>query len=353
MVATVVAVVMLIAGCQSTNPQGPTPIPSITLTPLPTRTATPEGVVEPTLRPIITATGLGPTPAPVVELPTIAPTPGPICSAAKAGDTVASLLTRAGYADFSPWADFCTLNGMASGCTNIVAGKEYCVPRQTATPTPPGYEMTAAAQFTALGNLVGPQNRPTAMYTVVEGDNIMVVQIKTGASLRELCELNNPSPINCGPCQIDKPIGQQGCKPVLVLGAQIKIYGPTPTPTITPTLTGSETATPTPPYPKPRIVAPINGETVIGPVQLVWVTASLLQPDERYLVLMTDMTSGKSYEFESDSTSLRLPENIQPVDGKPHTINWQVGVARQNEEGAYIQVGNPSVIYTFIWQSHP
>ena len=48
---------------------------------------------------------------------------------------------------------------------------------------------------------------------------------------------------------------------------------------------------------------------------------------------------------------LRLPADIQPTDGQPHTFNWQVMVARKTPDGAYMVVGRKSVIYTFTLQN--
>src|SRR5947209_12215774 len=96
-------------------------------------------------------------------------------------------------------------------------------------------------------------------YVIKKGDTITSLQLDLGVTLRQLCDLNHPDPINCGGCNIDAPIGQQGCRPLLREGATIRIPGPTPTPTITPTLTGSETATPTPPYAAPQILSPSQG----------------------------------------------------------------------------------------------
>jgi hypothetical protein len=67
-------------------------------------------------------------------------------------------------------------------------------------------------------------------------------------------------------------------------------------------------------------------------------------------VVLTDITSGKSWEFETQATSYRLPIEMKPTDGQPHTINWRVGVARKSPEGAYVVTAPMSLIYTFIWQ---
>ena len=342
----------LLAGCKPNTPPGPTEIPTLTVTPSPSVTPSGPQSPVPSLRPVVTATGLAPTPAPVVERPTDAPTAGPKCFTARQGDTVLQIITRAGYGDLAVWGEFCALNGMAPGCNVIQAGKEYCVPRQTDTPTPKGFSETATARASEIGNIGATKYPALTTYTIVKDDNIISVQLKTGVSLRVLCELNHPETINCSPpCKIDKPIGEQECRPVLKIGAKIRIPGPTATPTITPTLTGSETMTPTPLYSAPRLVAPVTGQTVSGDVQLIWLPVRILKPDERYLVLATDVTGGKNYEFETESTSVRLPDYAKPADGQPHTVNWQVGVARTGEDGSYVLVSTMSVIHTFVWQT--
>jgi hypothetical protein len=276
-----------------------------------------------------------------------------MCMQARQGDTILNLLYKGGYAVFSPGLleQFRQMNNMPAGSNNITAGQTYCVPKQTPTPAPAGFDATRTAQARELPSLIASTKiTSTTTYTVVEGDNIISVQLKTGATLRELCDLNSPSPLNCAGCNIDKPIGEQGCRPLLHVGDSLKIPGPTPTPTITPTLTGSETATPTPLYGAPTLVAPISGSTESGLVQLVWLPVGILQPDEQYLVVLTDTTGGKSWEFETQATSYRLPAEMMPTDGKPHTVNWRVGVARKSAEGAYLVTGKMSLIYTFTWQ---
>jgi len=186
-------------------------------------------------------------------------------------------------------------------------------------------------------------------YVVVEGDNLISIQLKTGVSLSMLCELNHPSPLNCGGCQITKPIGQQGCRPPLRIGDVIRIPGPTPTPTITPTLSGSETVTPTPVYAGPKLASPVQGATVSGSLRLLWMPVGILQPDEFYVVLLVDVTTGQSWVYETQATSYQLPDSIRPTNGQAHEFNWRVTTARRSPEGAYIH-GAMSVIYTFNWQ---
>jgi hypothetical protein len=259
------------------------------------------------------------------------------------------LISRAGYPDLSVWAETCALNNQPPNCTNVQAGKQYCVPHQTWTPSPPGYELTRSYLPTILPNIL-PTSSAIAYYTVVPDDNITSVVLKTGVSLRTLCSMNNPDPINCAGCNLDGPTGHWGCAPRLAVGAKIKIPGPTETPTITPTLTGSETATPTPQYPPPQLVSPTNGSSVSGIPLLVWLPAGILLPGEEYLVLVTDASSGMTREFFTEATSVRLPTDMQPSSGTTHTVNWRVGVARQGDSGTYILIGDPSVINSFSWQ---
>jgi LysM repeat protein len=333
------------------TPPVPTVIPtaSITTTLTPSATLSVSLTPSATFRPIVTATAPAPVVSgPISEGPTVAPTQGPYCYTAKAGDTLVSLIAKSGYADLTVLAETRKLNNMCNGCNDIQVGQQYCVPRQTATPTPQGYEATLA-QRTKEG--IGPSGiMAVATYTIAKDDNLISIQIKTGASLREICELNHPNPINCGGCNIDKPIGQQGCKPLLRVGDIVKIPGPTATPTITPTLSGSETATPTRSYSAPRLVAPAIGSRVSGAVQLMWLPSGILQADEVYLVQITDATTDHTWRFDTQATSVRMPPEAQPTDGNPHTFNWKVGVARKSAEGALVQIGQESVIFTFIWQ---
>src|SRR5450432_52866 len=342
---------VLFTGCQSANPAGPTPIPSPSITatlPEPDQTGTPETL----LHPVVTATFLAPTAGPVVQLPSVTPTPGPFCSAAKKGDTVLSLVSKAGYASLDVLPAFRELNKMCPTCNDIQEGKTYCVPQKTPTPTAQGYDLTQTARAKELPTLMAqPQIAAIATYIVVQDDNIISIQLKTNASLHEICALNDPSPINCGGCQVDKPINQQGCHPTVHIGDVIRIPGPTPTPTITPTLTGSETMTSTPVYAGPKLVSPANADTTAGAVQLVWLPSGILQPDELYLVVITDSTLGKTWEYEATATSYRLPASMIPSDGRPHTMNWQVAAASKAADGSYIKVGKDSLIYTFSWQS--
>ncbi len=345
---------IVLLGCQATNPPGPTAMPTasvtFTVSPSPSVSAAP----SPTLRPIIEATAINPTPPPVADVPTEPAAPTPMCMVARQGDTIITLLYRGGYGNYSQALaeEFRRINNMPSGSNNIQANQTYCIPGPTPTPTPPGFGETRTAIARELPSLI-PQTRIAAIteYVIKQGDTILSLQFNLGVTLRDLCELNHPDPINCGGCNIDAPIGQQGCRPLLREGAKIRVPGPTPTPTITPTLTGSETATPTPSYGAPKIVSPISGATVSGTVQLVWLPVAILQPDEKYLVVLTDATTNQTWEFETQATSYRLPTEMIPTDGRPHTINWRVAVARLSADGnAYLIIGRQSLIYTFTWQ---
>lgn len=346
---------LIAAGC-NIEPPGPTPIPSpsqqptvspspsLTFTPSPT-VPTPPPPLAPTLRPMITSTALV-TQAPVVEMAPATPTPGPICFTAQPNDTLGDLIFRAGYADLSPLPAVRDLNGLPPGSNYISAGTEYCIPRPTATPTPEGGEATATARARELA--LPTRVFTIRQYTVRANDNITSIQLNTGATLRELCELNDPTVLNCAGCALDKAIGEQGCRPLVREGQALNVPGPAPTATITPTLTGSETPTPTPVFALPRLVSPVNNSTESGQVQLVWLPVGILEPGQFYLVMWTDLTTGQTWQGHTAINSYRLPAEVTPQDGQAHTINWQVGVAQEGTDG-YVLLSPMSLIYTFTW----
>jgi len=356
----VLVIALLLAGCRTDiQPPAPTLIPTITVTAesslTPTLTPSPAGSVEPTATflPVITPTGGATTPAAVVNTPTLTPTLGPFCVMAKTGDTIVSLLNKGGgYDDLqSAEAVFRDLNHMAPGSNDIVAGQQYCIPRQTPTPTPVQWPQTLTAMAPILPTAGAQVTMP---YTVQKGDTILSIELKFSTSLAVLCSLNPmPNGLNCGGCNL-KAVGQEGCRPIVVVGQVLKVPGPTPTPSITPTLTGSETATATPSYSAPHILFPANGTSVSGSVRLEWLpTRGLLQSDDVYLILMTENDANgapwRNLQYMTQATSWLIPDGDLPTDGAPHAVLWQVSVARVAANGPAIRLSDFSATASFTW----
>lgn len=350
-VLTVIVLSVIISGCKTPSPVGPTliPSPSITFTLEPSLTPALSYTPLPTFVQIISATPVaGPTSVPVLQAPT-ATAKGPTCFIVQPGDTLVKLAQKAGYRDLGI-LDVIRQDNNIEG-NNISVGQNICVRQPSPTPTPTNYEKTLTA-VPSIFQTFATRVMAFATYVIVAGDDITGIVFKTGVSLRVLCELNNPDPLNCGGCNLDAAPGQYGCRPIVVKGKSLRIPGPTQTPSITPTLTGSETATSTPAYDAPNLVSPVMDATVTGTVQLTWLpTSGLLKPDEFYLVVWTDINSGQTLEPTTTATSLRLPAEMEPHDGQPHRINWRVSVARQTADGNFLQISPPSVIYSFDWQS--
>ncbi|HLY25417.1 MAG TPA: LysM peptidoglycan-binding domain-containing protein, partial [Aggregatilineales bacterium] len=201
--------ILLLSACQGANPAGPTAIPSDTATLAASLTPAGSNTPEPSLVPIVTATGLGPTSAPTIAAPTPVPTQGPRCLSAGKGDTLYTIAYKAGYNDPNILPLIRQLNNMCPGCNDIQVGQKICVPLPTATPTPAGYDLTLAAQTKELPIIVNQAGAPAAIatYVVVSGDTLTVLEFSLHASLRQLCALNNPDPINCAGCNLDAPLG--------------------------------------------------------------------------------------------------------------------------------------------------
>lgn len=355
----VIFAVLLISGCQTDLPQ-PTGIPTERVT----ETLTPSASPSPTITASVPSTELAPPPVLPIQLATSAATPSPLpeaalptatpapfCIVAGAGDTLYGLIARGGYAGTEITPDLVAvtraLNGLSSN--DIQAGQQYCIPQRTPTPTPQGYDVTQTAVARELPDL--PMSVAiVATYVVKEGENITTVQLNSGATLREICALNPPDKINCAGCDVTKPIGLQGCRPIVVVGRSLNVPGPTLTPTISPTPSGLETATPTPGYVMPNIASPANGASVRGPVQLVWLPVTVLQPDEFYLVVWSDMTRQITHQYVTRASTFRISRRWQPPTGASHAVNWQVGVAKRAPDGgSYILVSPLSLIHTFNW----
>ena len=362
----------LLAGCQSNVPPVPTVIPTVTatlaasLTPLPSPTTTgspvPTDTPAPTVslapsatfRPLISVTP-GPTSAVVLQpSATLIPTLGPICMTAQTNDTVFSLLFRGGYNDTSAAPAFRELNKMAPNSNIITAGAQYCVPRPTGTPAPANYQQTVVAQ-----NALLPTSGPMVLipYKVQDGDTTLLIEIKTGVALSQMCRLNPlPGGLNCAGCDLSAAIFQAKCRVTVVVGQTIMIPGPTPTPTITPTLSGSETATATPAYSAPRPLYPGSGAIVGsdgGQIRLEWLpTRGLLQPDEAYLVLLTDTAADgtpRNFQFTTQATSLLIPVTTLPAEPGAHQVLWLVTVARIAPDGSAILISDRSAPAQFTW----
>ncbi len=347
---------LALVGCRPDTLPNPTVIPTVTIT----ITAT----VPPTLSisntpappsatflPIVTAT-IAPTPiSAVLSVPSVEPTLAALCVTAQANDTITTLLYHAGYGDLSAAPAFRILNKMPPNSNVIQVGQTYCIPRPTQTPTPPGGELTQTAQ----APLLPTSGAATYLdYVIKAGDSAGSIEANTGVALSLICKLNPaPSGINCAGCDLNAPIFQAKCRPILVVNNHLRLPGPTPTPTITPTLTGSETATPLPAYDAPIPLSPVDGQAVSGPQRLEWLPiAGILQPDQTYMVLMTDATvegNPRNAQLTTQATSLLIPADFMPQDGAPHTIHWLVGVAQIGADGSAILISPKSAPMTFTW----
>jgi hypothetical protein len=338
--------IVLIAACDTETPTGPTPIPSpsrtVTLTPSPSPQVS--DVPDTPLPPVVTST---PNQSNDVNVfaPTATFTPSPFCVTARDGDTWTSLLIEAGWT-YEKLEEAKRFNNKVDN--NIVPGDQYCFPPPTGTPTPEGYDITRTAQAASLPQLQTPGSFTILEYRIREGDDLFSLQYNTGTVLRQLCELNNPQPLNCSGCDLSQPFYPK-CRPLLRAGDIIRYPGPPPTATITPTLTGEETATPTPEYRAPMIIAPALNSEVSGIPELSWIVPGVLQANEQYYVLWQNATTGATGQLYTTANSVRLPDSMRPTDGQPHVINWQVIVVRLMPDNVYVTISPQSVIASFTW----
>jgi hypothetical protein len=228
-------------------------------------------------------------------------------------------------------------------------GNSIILPLPTATTTPEGFALTQTAQ-PDLPDVSLPGNARIIQVQVQEGDTIVGIAQRNSTTLPIVATLN-PQLFFSG-CDFTNPSGGPDCNVSLSIGDSINVPELTPTPTLSPTISGSETATLTPTYGAPTLIfPPQDGNAAARTFQLQWISAGVLQGDERYLVEIEDVTSGARHLDVTTTTSYELPESLVPTDGQTHTINWRISVAAPNLQGQYRYIGAQGEWRTFRWQS--
>ncbi len=346
----VVAVIALSA-CQPNGvpARTPTVAPDATSSPTATVEATPNIAPTPTRPPQLEQPTATWTPGPPTETYTPSPTPGPYEYTVQVGDTLLFIIQQPpfNYRDSSVISEIIAINANVPSADQLPPpGSVILIPRQTATPTPEGYEQTRVL----LPEPPPAGSTPVIPYTVAEGQTIIGVAASNGTTLSVLATLN-PGISFIG-CDFSNPIGGPGCTVALVVGQQVNIPAPTPAPTLSPTFSGSETPTYTPTYGPPQPVFPPEGANANARTfQLQWLSAGVLGPDETYTVQIQDMTSGAQHTGVSRSNSYMLPAEMVPRDGQAHQIQWRVSVAVPNPDGTLRIISGGGEWRTFTWQS--
>lgn len=349
---------LCITACNFNIPE-PTPTvegPEQPVNPLPdqeTPTTTPTITESPTVQQVLleTSTPTG-TPAPATFTITPTVTPGPYEHTVQTNETLFGIVSLFGYRDPGILREVVELNGLSSA-DDIRVGQVIRIPRQTATPTPQGYEMTAVMNAT-LG--ITPitsfsSNTEIGCYTVVEGDSIVTIAEYYNTTIEVLRD-ENPQLIFPDTCDYNIPSGGPQCNVLIQIDQCVNVPLPTPTPTLSPTPSGSETPTPTPTYVPPQKISPPENATVRGIVTLEWVGLRVLRTDEVYVVEVVDKTANTApYQASTRENSLELPESLIPSDGQTHTFEWRVFIASPTENGNYRRVSDSGAARVFQWMS--
>lgn len=356
-----VAVAMFISACNF-NIQEPTPTvenvtetitpapDQATETPIPTITSeassTPRAIQLES--PVPTNTPLPPT---MTATPT--ETPGPYEHTVAQGETLGFIVQLyGGYSNLrSIFQEIVALNLNVPNENSLPVGQVILIPRQTATPTPQGFELTATAYATRGLDL--PQAIPTNAvidcYEVQEGETIISIAEDFNTTIEILSELNPD--ISFLGCDFNNRSGGENCIVSVLPGQCVQVPYPTPTPSLSPTPSGNETATPTPTYAQPRIISPPQGWTLRGVIPLQWVSIGLLEPDEYYYVEVTNTNTGEVFREVTKATTLDLPLSMMPPSGESHQLNWFVSVVSENEDGSFKRLRDLDSVHTFKWET--
>jgi phage tail protein X len=345
-----IVTVVGIAGCTAAS----TPAPMATLQPTappaqaPSATPTASPTVTPAEIAVITPAHTA-TPVTPSVTPTITNTPGPFQHEVQQGDQLIAVVQTYGHYDLGVLDAIVALNPNVPNRDSVPPpGSIILVPRPTASPTPPGGELTATV---IAQNPPAPTARLlTATHVVEENQTIIGIATVYNTTMAILAELN-PGLYWRG-CNFSIASGGPDCSPPLSIGEEIVVPLPSPTPSLTPTPSGSETPTPTPTISPVRLLWPAPDAIVTGgPLMLEWVSIGVLQPDELYQVTVLDSTTSVIYTEFTCNNTLTLPGHLQPVDAATHQMTWQVFVVRVGSDNVAFRIGALGEERPFQWMA--
>ena len=287
------------------------------------RVVQPTAIPSATITPTITLT---PTETPIpTETPTYTPLP-PLEYVVKGGDNCSTIAAIFNV----PWTSIVLENSLNAQCTDLRVGQTLKIPQPTATPLPPAtstLEPAAATQAACQ----------TVDYTVMTNDTLSGISQNYNVPMEAIKAWNGLTSNN------------------VFIGTTIKIPlcmraatpGPSPTPT------------PPPPYPAPNLLLPADGapfSLANNTITLQWASVGILRDNERYQVVVLDVTLGTGrplIDYVTD-TKYIVPVTFRPQDYFAHVIRWWVVVVRQtgsDDQGnpIWTTAGTSSERRDFTW----
>ena len=300
-------------------------VPTATAVP-PTATMTPTTTATPTQTPLATAT------------PTLTTTPAPTETPAPerlhilvSGQTLIGLSL---IYDVSP-DSIAALNGFDVD-TPIQEGQSLTVPWPTATPP----LEPVAIEVNGETVVADPQGCP--LHQIQTGESIASIANQYGLNLDLLLRVNRLT------TDVIVQPGQTICIPEIKVGVELP---PTagPSPTLAPTQ-----------FPAgPQLLYPIDGAIIMdsdATVLLQWTAVKDLQPDEQYMVEVTNLNvlDVPPYRGFTRDNAYHLPSNWRPTVPQPHTFQWRVSIVQVTDQRAdgqpiYHYGGRFSQTTTFTW----
>ena len=305
----------------------------VTLALLPTVTEPAAPVTQtPTWTPLASDTPL-PSPTPSITAtprPSETPRP-PRAHQVIGGETLFSLSLRYGVTMDSIAAE----NGLEANA-GLLVSQNLLIPWPTATPP---LEPVAINQG---GQVIIADPTDCQMYEIKSGDTFLGIAHRERIDLQALTAVNRFT---------DQTILQPGdliCIPKIIVGGQLPpTAGPSPTPSETPPPAG------------PSLLYPVE-EAVIEPADrpfyLQWVAVKDLEPEEYYMIELTNLTLVDSHplrEFTRDN-ALIIPMDWRPQEESTHLYRWRVrivNVTAQRQDGSFIYTfgGTNSEDALFYW----
>ena len=275
--------------------------------------------LTPTWTPVATATPLAtPTPVPSeTPLPTDTPRPPRFHSVAS-GESIfgLSLFYRVSAGSIAE------ANGLPLD-SQVQVGQELNIPWPTATPPLESMVLEIG------GEQVVADVTNCDIVTIQEGDSAYGLSAQRGVPAEAIVAVNRLTEESI---QLLHP-GDTLCIPRIIQGNSLP-------PTVGPEPTSSATA-----YPAgPTLLYPVNGAEIDSPdglLRLQWVAVKDLEPDEWYMVEVTDLEQLDSlpYRAFTRDTSLKVPSDWRAKHKELHEMQWRVSIVRvagERVDGAFI-----------------